>query len=541
MSKHVLRWSFVLFILNGSLSALAGLPLDRYTVVARTGQALSNSGGLAIQDIDAPSLSGEGSVSFLSTFTGPGVNAENMQGILSGSQGALDIVARTGDPAVGVDGEKFVALTLPSPTVARRIAFQAFNSPDFQQGIWSNHSGTLALVAHEFQQLAGEDDVQIRFPTTPFTTQAGEVAFYTNLVGPEVTEDNNSAIVAVKSDGLYSAIREGDSAPLLEAGTRVGEIRSMHLTQDGSLGVQSELRGPDINELNDAAFWINESPSGFRLIARENEPAPGLPIGVTYGELRGTEINSNHQAALIAALGGAIASEDRFGIFLNDNVGTHPIYVSDDPLPGLPADLFAWYPQSVQITDEGAVVSTLSLHATSRFDTVGQGIWIWPSGSEPQIVAYEGQTAPGLTDATFDYVAEPAVSNSGQLFFAAILKGSNVTSQNNIGVWSAGVDRSPELLWRTGDLFEIEPGVLKTISAIGFYNVSSEGMAKSVNDLGQLAVRLSFTDGTNAVVVTDADAVPEPSAIGLELALVFLGTLLFRNQLLVQGGNTHFK
>jgi hypothetical protein len=135
MPKRWMRWSVVLFILNCSLSALAGRPPDRYTVVARTGQGIADSGGLVLQEIDFPSLSDNGSVSFVSTFSGPGVNAENMQGIISESHGALDIVARTNELAVGVEGAKFVGFALPNPTVARGVAFQAFDSGEFQQGI----------------------------------------------------------------------------------------------------------------------------------------------------------------------------------------------------------------------------------------------------------------------------------------------------------------------------------------------------------------------------------------------------------------------
>ncbi len=89
---------------------------------------------------------------------------------------------------------------------------------------------------------------------------------------------------------------------------------------------------------------------------------------------------------------------------------------------------------------------------------------------------------------------------------------------------------APELLWRNGELFELEPGVFKTISGIGYHGSNQEGSIRSVNDWGQFAVRLSFTDGTEAIVLTDATVVPEPTSIGLVLVAIAGATVRLRRR-----------
>jgi hypothetical protein len=112
--------------------------------------------------------------------------------------------------------------------------------------------------------------------------------------------------------------------------------------------------------------------------------------------------------------------------------------------------------------------------------------------------------------------------------------------QNVLGLWGSDRRGELQLLARAGDLVPVGPGDLRRIAALGFSSGSGgeDGRPRGLNDDGLVAFRVRFTDGTSAVLVSDALAVPEPHAIALGAAtLILIGVnYVIRGQL---GSNHH--
>src|SRR5262249_17299913 len=77
----------------------------------------------------------------------------------------------------------------------------------------------------------------------------------------------------------------------------------------------------------------------------------------------------------------------------------------------------------------------------------------------------------------------------------------------------------------TGDVLEVAPGDFRTVDSRGIIRFSAGGF----NDLGQVAFSALFTDGSSGIFVSNAVAVPEPSAV-LLLAIGLAGAIALRQQ-----------
>ena len=96
-----------------------------------------------------------GHTAFRATLTGVGVDATNDEGIWSDRTGSLTLVVRKGSHAPGMDATvKFDVLRSPSLDATGRTEFRAMLvgagvDATNDQGIWSEASGTLTLVARK--------------------------------------------------------------------------------------------------------------------------------------------------------------------------------------------------------------------------------------------------------------------------------------------------------------------------------------------------------------------------------------------------------
>ena len=154
------------------------------------------------------------------------------------------------------------------------------------------------------------------------------------------------------------------------------------------------------------------------------------------------------------------------------------------------------------------------------------GICYAPHGGTLRIVADAQNLAPGV-DAVFaapagsgfingalnasrlSYVFANLVLNArGQLAFTAHL-GGNVTPENNRGLWATQTDaQNVQLIARTGDKVQVADGDIRTIKRIAFAGPSGneDSRPSGMNDDGLIVFAVAFTDGSAAVIESDAVA-----------------------------------
>ena len=100
----------------------------------------------------------------------------------------------------------------------------------------------------------------------------------------------------------------------------------------------------------------------------------------------------------------------------------------------------------------------------------------------------------------------------GDVIFNAQFVGPN---GNGDGLFYTRLDQTvPSLIVRTGQEFDIGGGVFRTISDIGLIEMSNpwDGRAAQINDRGEIAFGLTFSDGSQGIFTT---VVPEPATIVL--------------------------
>jgi hypothetical protein len=174
----------------------------------------------------------------------------------------------------------------------------------------------------------------------------------------------------------------------------------------------------------------------------------------------------------------------------------------------------------------------------------GEGIW----AGDPHIlrlVARAGSQAPGTpTGAVFGAFAPtgPVLNAAGWTAFESELKigVGGVTANNDIGIWAEDRTGALRLIIREGNKLDVDdgPGVdRRTISSLQFLSLNGGGDSRSsgFNDIGQLAFRAAFTDGSEGVFVSDIATLPEPASLLLAAPAV-LAALALRNRTLARAG-----
>ena len=170
-----------------------------------------------------PAINDAGQTAFVGFLDGPGMTLLNNFGIWSEGSGSLDLVTRSGFAAPDTEpGVTFSVLSAPVLNGVGQTAFSAgLRGPGIHgfngEGIWSETSGSLRLLAREGQHAPGTspgviyDNIDSDANGLSLNN-AGQIIFRSWLVGPGVIEDvNDFGIWAAGADGVIALIaRTGD-------------------------------------------------------------------------------------------------------------------------------------------------------------------------------------------------------------------------------------------------------------------------------------------------------------------------------------------
>ncbi|HMO84620.1 MAG TPA: hypothetical protein PKC18_06835 [Lacipirellulaceae bacterium] len=238
--------------------------------------------------ISTPVINAAGQSAFMAPLVGSGVNMSNNEGIWSDRSGELALVVRSGVQAPGSDGGiTFAGFSTPVINAAGNLAFLAGHGATGAglinwQGIWSDASGELALVAHRGSQ-APDVPSGVNFNNfSDFTSSgtghslvlnsSGQLAFTAGVGGTGVNTTNNRGIWATDRSGHLRLIaRMGD--PLEVA---PGDIRTISgLVFVGNSG-NEDGRPSGFNDLGQLAFMarFTDGTSGVFVSNRVAVPEP---------------------------------------------------------------------------------------------------------------------------------------------------------------------------------------------------------------------------------------------------------------------------
>ena len=418
-------------------------------------------------------------------------------------------VALTGDPAPGTPPGLDFSLFFRDPVIdgAGHSAFVGrLSGPDVvasnDSGMWSESSGSLALLAREGDQAPGLP-AGVLFATcqgdilcTPVINDVGDTAFRVSL------SDGSGSIWAHRSGSLNLVARTGTQAPGLPAGVLFGPLRNLVLNDAGQTAFSSFLVGQGVDATNNYGIW-SEGLGSVAIVARRGDPAPGTPEGLVFG---GTNILSSFaiggagQTPINAFLSGPGVipgvGGNAQGIWSGGPGSLELVARAGDPAPGLPEGVnFGSFSSTALVTiinGAGQTAFSAKLIGPGVDSTNDGSIWSEGTGSLA-MVAREGSHAPGTAEGVnfLSLIPGAMLNGAGQTAFMASLIGPGVDPANNVGVWSEG-SGSLALVARKGSP---APG---TAAGVTF---SSIFPGPVTNGNGQVAFTASVTgegvDGSN--------------------------------------------
>lgn len=176
--------------------------------------------------------------------------------------------------------------------------------------------------------------------------------------------------------------------------------------------------------------------------------------------------------------------------------------------------------ETIPINSRGQI----GIHGTYTLGDQTLSAWWLGAPGELQLLVHNRQALPSISpDVTVTSIPQGIALNAlGQAVFEVGLSTSGGVRSGAILAYDPIAGLIP--IAHTGDLFEVAPGDFRTISDVLVRTWDStggqDGMLRPINDLGQIAFTLTFTDNTQGVFIA---TIPEPASA----ALLLLGAVAF--------------
>ena len=443
---------------------------------------------VALSDHSVPAEAGGGTFESFGTCAINDTGLVAFQGSTSTATGAifvetvgggLRLVSRTGNATPGIPGETFVRFDEVWIDGTGNVSLQAGYDGNIAstRGIWSESDDQqLGMLVRQQVQYPGIGRFANGFRFTT-VNDARQVAFQ----GFAHSDGFGRPVLTRVANGVVSLIAgHGDLAPNMEANAVFEDFRGVALNAQGQTAFSATLR--QSSSLS-TSLWREDDQDRLELVLREGDSAPLDRESVQFGSIGGSP--SMNSAGEIT--------------FRSDLIGP----------------------------------SVSGGNATS--------IWLRDADGALMMLARQGDPAPGLADGVvFDGVfSTPQINDEGRVAFIAFLNGTGIDNSNRASLWTVEAGLAPQLVVRSGDAVEVEPGTLRTLEPIASLGRGQSNLSSSLfafNNLNQIAFAARFTDGASGILVGTA-AIPEPPAAYLAVLGVTISIMVFsrrRCQLLPQ-------
>jgi hypothetical protein len=378
-------------------------------------------------------LNDAGQVSFRANLAGDGVDFTNQQGIWSEGTGSLELVARTGSQAPGAPAgvnfatDSALELFFPAFNDAGQTAFYAATT-DGGLGLWSEGSGSLAAVARSGEQAPG--------------TPAG-VTFTFNQ--------------------LYQVL----DGPVLN--------------NSGQTTFRSYLTGPGVTNANLMGRW-SERAGSLALVTRQGSSMPGLPAGVVNNYVDEAGLNDAGQSVFFSQLSGSGVNSSNDTSIWSEASGSLQLLVRErSPAPGMPGVNFGNVYATGAFNNAGQTVVVAGL---SSEDTPNRQASVWLADSDNlTLIARRGTHAPGTASGVNfeDFGGWSLVNEAGDALLNVLLSGTGVDDSNDEALFLSDSLGNLTLVFRFG---QQAPG---TPAGTLFAGNPALGYARVLNSVGQVA------------------------------------------------------
>lgn len=504
----------------------------QYRTVAVTGQTAPGAGGKPYVGFERPSIDGTGRLVFGGRFGDPG-SFPYRGGMWADVAGQKQLPGLEGDAAPG--GGTFTGFHYANPQAAGPIVFGGFLENQVYGQFIAAPNGSQTRIAANGDPAPGMPAGAVfgGVPTYAPTVGGGVHAFGGYVTGGGTTDGNHEGLWAGTPGDLRLLARAGHQAPGAPAGVvftynpavsgpALGPPRVDRL---GNVTFHGNLSGENVDHLNDDGIW-HGTKDGVRMVVRSGDAAPD-----TNG---GAFLSTGMQ---VSAANGRVA----FNATIPHKkwVGG-PVVQSGDPTGPTPEPaLYAGPPDAPRLIARATDIAPgterefgnflgFVMNAAGDVAFIGGPGLFASRGGVVSAVMTEGMAAPGTPQGvTFNNPTSASINNLGQIAFEAHVQGPGVADFDTRGVWVTDAGGNLHLIARAGELFDVGGGDLRVVNDVDLFthtNAGEDGMPTAFNDLGQLAFRAIFKDGTEGVFVA---TVPEPCAA---LAIVLAVPALFRRR-----------
>ncbi len=445
------------------------------------------------------------------------------------------------------------------------IAFSAnLKGPGVTTGtdecIWMVHRNGGIAAIREGDPVPGADGLWIgaipSFTTSPLGIVPPVISNGRVVAGPFVTGDgvdssNDRALVLSDGSAASIILREGQPAVTGFPGTYFGTIPTLstssiafaplRLSPDGVVQVRMAATDPDGPVVSLDGLWSATSDDAPFLIIGDELPIPGIDGAFV------TSVSSSHALAGAGVAAYAVQFDGEsagFASIFSGPSGMQLMAQTNDPVPGaLNSTFFDFGVHG--INDAGQVLVFSETRTNGMFDIAHSLWWRWDQGRIQPIVQEQvdlpvgtplgyakmnavgtvvfqlgdfgplyiwdgretthvlGPSWPAPNGGTLSALGIPCINRHGQIALGAEIDVGDFNE--NEGLYGILLVRDPDgtthEVVRSGDVYEVQPGDLRTIDQIYFNNDSGgqDGQRMSFNDRGELVFKLVFTGGSAGI------------------------------------------
>ncbi len=247
--------------------------------------------------------------------------------------------------------------------------------------------------------------------------------------------------VTVLPDSLQTILVKGDDAPGTGGGVFSG-FNSAYLSPTGRLLVEGEVNA-------DVGLWEGSLALGFDLVALANATTPPSAGDVIVGFDR-WHLTRNGDTAYLARLGAAVPNSMDEGIWSGDAASATNIALEGGPATGTPST-FQTLPVQGQVILDGGEVLHLGKVAKSGGITNNTDTGLWSSVTG--LLLQEGDDLPsvGAGVKVSEIRRQLGANDNGETAFVAALRGTGINAINNYGLFTFPAGGTPALVAQRGD------------------------------------------------------------------------------------------
>lgn len=501
------------FIATMTASAFAGTYSLR--VVAKTGQSAPSTFGGTFTTFGRFSLNASGQLAFGAYSTGPLADSGFWMTEFDVPQ-SIELIVGEDFPVPGaldrVFGEFLPWYYAPHLTDAGDVGFSApLDAADDDTAIFRMIGGTIELLARP------GDPAPLFGPWVTYKSLGNLIAFNEDalltttctLQGPGVNAGNDTGFVVTSSSALGAGdfvpvLREGDAAPGVP-GTSIGATLASFplIGSDGQVALDVSLDGASASSSSRWRGW----PGALQCVVKDGDPSP---IGGTF------DANAPYFWSL-----GMSADGVGFGMTVQSPAGDlmglwHAAGGTIQPiaLEGQASPIGAFVQLSHTDGDAFRAIasdgSAAFMAKSAALETKNSALFRGGPNQIPELLFREGDSALGygptvVHDDFFDLFGSEtvAITDSGWIVVSCSVRGPGITDANDRGVWAVDPEGTKHLVAREGMLVSLGGGIWKMVASIqsNLFGGANCGRRSGVNERGDVALVLGFTDGSEAVVV----------------------------------------